>query len=158
MVGGRKGVQEVAGKLAEAAKAAIGWADNNGIAFDEGKTEAALFKRKGRGRRAPVSIQVGNKSVPFNPEATRWLGVWLGSQLTLKDHHAIRLKDGKKAMSRLRRLTGQMGLLPVNCRKVMTACIQSVAMFGSELWWKGDRVGGTMGRAEELQKVVHQQA
>ena len=48
-------------------------------------------------------------------------------------------------MGRLRRLTGQMGLSPANCRKVMTACIQSVAMFGSELWWKGDRVEGTIG-------------
>jgi len=32
----------------------------------------------------------------------------------------------------------------------MTACIQSTAMFGSELWWKGDHVTGTKGRAEEL--------
>jgi hypothetical protein len=58
----------------------------------------------------------------------------LDSQLTLKEHHAIRLKEGEKACGRLRRLTGQMGLALVNCRKVMTACIQSVAMFGSELW------------------------
>jgi len=110
---------------------------------------AALFRRKGQ----PLSarIQVGNKSVSFNSEATRWLGVWLDSQLALKEHHAIRLKEGKKAMERPRRLTGQMGLSPVNCRKVMTACMQSVAMFGSELWWKGDREVGTMGRADELQ-------
>jgi hypothetical protein len=72
----------------------------------------------------------------------------LDSQLTLKSHHAIRLKEGKKALGRLPRLTGQMGLAPVNCRKVMTACIQSVAMFGSELWWKGDRVEGTMERCQ----------
>jgi len=61
-------------------------------------------------------------------------------------------------MGCLRRLTGQMGLSPANCRKVMTACIQSVAMFGSELWWKGDRVDGIIGRAEELQKEVNKQA
>jgi hypothetical protein len=54
----------------------------------------------------------------------------LDSQLTLKEHHAIRLKEGRKAMGRLRWLTGQIGLSPVNCRKVMTACAQSVAMFG----------------------------
>jgi len=59
---------------------------------------------------------------------------------------------------RLRRLTGQIGLSPANCRGVMTACIQSVNMFGSELWWKGDQVRGTMGRAEELQLLVNQQA
>jgi hypothetical protein len=46
-------------------------------------------------------------------------------------------------MARLRRLPGQMGVSPANCRKVMTACAQSVAMFGSELWWKGDQVRGT---------------
>jgi hypothetical protein len=51
---------------------------------------------------------------------------------------------------RLRQLTGQMGLAPVNCRKVMTACIQSVAMFGAELWWRGDGAMGTKERATEL--------
>ena len=61
-------------------------------------------------------------------------------------------------MARLRRLTGQMRLSPANCRKVMTAYIQSVAMFGAELWWKGDHVTGTMGRAEDLQRLVNQQA
>jgi len=90
--------------------------------------------------------------------ATRWLGVWLDSQLTLRDHHATRVKEGHKAMARLRRLTGQMGLAPANCRKVMTACVQSVAMFGSELWWKGDHVRGTIGQADEVQLLVNQEA
>jgi hypothetical protein len=31
-------------------------------------------------------------------------------------------------------------------------------MFGSELWWKGEGVEGTIGRAEELQTVVNKQA
>jgi len=147
---------EVAAKLAEAAAAALDWAKNNGVAFDQGKTEAVLFRQK---KTAPTAtVWVGTSNIPFNTEATRWLGVWLDSQLTLKEHHAIRLKEGKKAMGRLRRLTGQMGLSPVNCRKVMTACVQSVAMFGSELWWKGDGVEGTKGRAEELQVAVNQQA
>jgi hypothetical protein len=67
-----EGSEEQEEKLAEAAKAAIRWADNNGIAFDERKTEASLFKRKGRP--SPASIQVGNKSVSFNLEVTHWLG------------------------------------------------------------------------------------
>jgi len=37
----------------------------------------------------------------------------------------------------------------------MTACIQSVAMFGSHLRWKGDHVTGTIGRADELQLLVN---
>jgi hypothetical protein len=39
----------------------------------------------------------------------------------------------------------------------MTACIQSVAMFGSELWWKGDQARGTIGQANQLQLLVSQE-
>ena len=102
--------------------------------FDYGKTEAAIFRRK----KTPHAVKVGTSTIPFNKEATHWLSVWIDSQLTLGSHHAIRLKNGRNAMAQLRRLTRQMGLSPANCRKEMTACIQSIAMFGSELWWKGD--------------------
>jgi len=39
----------------------------------------------------------------------------------------------------------------------MSACVQSVAMFGAELWWKGDLAQGTIGRANELQLLVNQE-
>jgi len=32
----------------------------------------------------------------------------------------------------------------------MTACIQSVTMFGSELWWKGGHTRGAIVQANEL--------
>jgi len=102
-------------------------------------------------------MKVGANTVQSDSEATRWLGLWLGFQLTLKDHRAIRLKSGKKAMARLRRLAGQMGRSPANCGKVMTACIQSAVMFGSELWRKGDHTRGTVGQANELQQLVNQE-
>jgi len=134
------------------------WAAGNGVAFDHGKTEAALFWRKKRKEtETEAKVKVGDKEIPFNKEATRWLGVWLDSQLTLKEHHATRLKSGRNAMTRLHRLTGKMGLFPMNCRRIMTACVQSVTMFGAELWWKGGNVRGTTGRAEELQLLVNQQ-
>ena len=154
-----KNDEEVAGKLSEAAAAATEWARKIGVAFDHGKTEAAMFWRKKRkGAEVKAKVKVGNTEVPFNKEVTWWLGVWLDSQLTLKEHHAARMKSGRNAMTRLRRLTEQMGLSPANCRRVMTACVQSVAMFGAELWWKGDNVRGTLGRAKELQVLVNQQA
>jgi hypothetical protein len=146
----------VAAKLAEAAAASVDWAKENGVAFDSGKTAAALFWKKKTALTA--TIRVGTSDIPFNTEATHWLSVWLDTQLMLKVHHAIRLKEGRKALGRLCRLTGRMGLSPVNCWKVMTAYIQSVAMFGSELWWKGDRVVGTIGRTEEVQKEGNKQA
>ena len=82
-----------------------------------------------------AKVMVGDNEVLFNKEATWWLGVWLDSQLTLKEHHATRLKNGRNALTRLHRLTGQLGLTPENCRKVITDCVQSVAMFRAELWW-----------------------
>jgi len=97
----------VTAKLSKAAAASIDWAASNGVAFDHGKTVAPTPSRSTKRRRAGL------------------LGVWLDSQLTLKNHHATRLKEGRKAMARLRRLAGQMGLSPTNCRKVMTACIRS---------------------------------
>ena len=103
-------------------------------------------------------MAVGANDVPFNKEATRWLGIWLDDQLSPKEHHAIRMKEGRKAMTRLRRLTGQIGLSPANCRKVMTACVQSTTMFGAELWWKGDYARGTQGRAEAIQRLANQEA
>ena len=50
------------------------------------------------------------------------------------------------------------GPFPRQLQKVMAACIQSVAMFGSELWWKGDQMRGTIGRADDMQLLVNQQA
>ena len=123
--------EAMASKLSEVATASIDWAARNGVAFGHRKTEAAIFRRK---KTTPmVTVKVGANTVPFNKEATRLLRIWLDSQLTLKDHHAIWLKDGKKAMARLHRLAGQVELSPANYRKDMTTCIQPVAMFGSEL-------------------------
>jgi len=42
-----------------------------------------------------------------------------------------------------------------NCRKVMTAGIQSIAMFGLELGWKGDLTWGTIGQANELRVLAN---
>jgi len=110
----------------------LAWAANNGVAFDHGKIEAALFRRKKTPSTA--TSKVGNLDVTFNREATRWLGIWLDSQLTPKlEHRAETMKRGRNTMNRLRRLTGQMGLSPVSCRKVVIVCFQLVAMYGSLL-------------------------
>jgi len=61
-------------------------------------------------------------------------------------------------MAWLRWLAGQMGVPSANRRKATAARIQSVAMFGSELWWKGDQTQGTSGQANELQLLVDREA
>jgi len=40
----------------------------------------------------------------------------------------------------------------------VTACTQSVAMFGSESWWKGNHVQRAIGQSDGLQLLVNQEA
>jgi len=82
----------------------LDWANDNGVVLDKGKMEGVLFWKENGAR--TDTIRVGTSDIPFNSEATHWLGVWLDSQLTLKEHHAVRLKEGRKSMEWLRRLTG----------------------------------------------------
>jgi len=65
-------VEEVTAKLEACAAAAGEWSQANAVCFDEGRTEAVLF-RKGRKEMPARKIQVGNHRVAYNKEATRWL-------------------------------------------------------------------------------------
>ncbi|HUC21058.1 MAG TPA: hypothetical protein VMR98_06250, partial [Candidatus Polarisedimenticolaceae bacterium] len=67
---GGKTENEVACSLERAAEASLTWAANNGIAFDHGKTEAALFGRKqspphgaGEGRKQDGPLQQGSDTM-----------------------------------------------------------------------------------------------
>jgi len=101
-------------------------------------------------------IQVGNHRVAYNKEATRWLGVYLDSSLTLKEHHRTRMRKARQAEGRLRRLTGQFGLAPEHCRRIQVACVQASALFDSELWWTNGR--GVKGQANDIHLMVSRQA
>jgi len=148
---------EVARKLTNAATYAVEWASENAVAFDVDKTEAMLLTRKHK-IEWNTEIQVDGQTVKFNKQATRWLGIWIDSSLSLKDHHQAMMKKARNAQQRMRRLTGRMGLVPENVRRTQVACVQAVAMYGSELWWKGENENGTIGRANDLQILVNQQA
>jgi len=109
--------EAVAAELSKASAASITWAAENGVAFDQSKTEAALFRRKKK--RSEAKVRVGDNEVPSNKHVTQWLGVWLDSQLKLWHHQEVRMKEATKTLARLQRLTGRMGLSPSNCRRVI---------------------------------------
>jgi hypothetical protein len=98
-------VDEVCRKLQLAGEVAIEWGAANGVQFNPGKTEAALFTRQ-RGRILQDQVQrarlpIGGKEVIFNQTATRWLGILLDAGLTLKAHYQGRLQQAKKAEARV---------------------------------------------------------
>ncbi|KAJ5453717.1 uncharacterized protein N7458_004673 [Penicillium daleae] len=150
-------VQEACQKLQEAARVAIDWGESNLVQFEAKKTEAVLFTRK-RGQKLRSQIQrariiVGSHSVSFNPEATRWLGIWLDTGLTLKVHYQTRLRKARNAESRVRSLCRIQGLAPGLVHRIQVAAVQSVALYGAELWWRGqkDRLTG-------MQRMMNRQA
>ena len=59
-------------------------------------------------------------------------------------------------MGCIRRLTGQMGLCPAACKKVLLACVQASALYGAELWWDDRKGAGVKNRCDELQKLENQ--
>lgn len=63
------------------------WAGSNAVTFETSKTEAILFssKRKHYRAKAEKRIRVGAQAARFARDATRWLGVWLDSALTLRE-------------------------------------------------------------------------
>ena len=69
------------------------WASKNGVTFDHGKSEALLFSRERMGPTAAVTA--GSKEIPFNKEATRWLGIWLDVYLNLQDYQTVMMKKGR---------------------------------------------------------------
>jgi hypothetical protein len=88
-------VDEACQKLQLAGEIAIEWGAANGVQFDPGKTEAALFTRQ-RGKILKDQIQwarlpIRGKDVKFNQTVTQWLGILLDAGLTLKAHYQGRL-------------------------------------------------------------------
>jgi len=146
--------KETTEALGKAAEAALEWAGRNGVKFDHAKTEAMFLSK--RRRKPSESVRVGDHDIPFNKHATRWLGVWIDSKMTLKEHHSARMKKARRAMGCIRRLTGQMGLCPAACKKVLVACMQASALYGAELWWDDRKGAGVKNRRDELQRLEDQ--
>jgi len=149
-----KSEKETAEALGKVAEAALGWAGRNGVKFDHAKTEAMFLSK--RRRKPSESVRVGDHDIPFNRHATRWLGVWIDSKMTLKEYHSARMKKARRAMGCIRRLTGKMGLCPAACKKALVACVQASALYGAELWWDDRNRAGVKNRCDELQKLENQ--
>jgi hypothetical protein len=139
-------VNQVVTTLEGCAAKSIEWASRRGLQFDTAKTEAALFTRR-RGHKKylrpklTAKIRVGDRFIRFNRQATRWLGVWMDAHLTLNEHHNRFMKQASAAEARLRTLTKPCGVVPGSVRAVQVACVQAVALYGSELWWDPNEAG-----------------
>jgi len=109
-------------------------------------------RRKNKEPKMMARIRVRDHELQYNKEATRWLGVWLDDMLTLNDHTKKTLAKVRKVQNRVKSLMTKKGLSSEGCQKIQVAAVQAVALYGSELWWRGQE-----NRAQEVQKLLNEQ-
>ena len=149
-------VNQVVRILERCASQSIEWASRQGLQSDTAKTQGRRFtcrqghKRHLRPKLTP-KIKVGNGFVQFNEQVTGWLGVWMVAHLMFKEHHNRCLMKACIVEARLRTLTKPYVVVPESVRAIQVACIQVVALYGSELWWDPKEVG----RRDDLQLLLN---
>ena len=131
-------VKEIANALGKVGNLVVEWRRRNAVTYDMAKTELVLFFRA-RQRRLnqqlrETTVLVGGEKIKFKKDATRWLGIWLDSQLKFTAHINERLTKAKTAEIQVKRLSGTYGLAPGPVRRIQIAAVQSVALYGAELW------------------------
>jgi hypothetical protein len=72
--------------------------------------------------------------------------------LTLNDHTKKTFAKARRAQNRVRSLMTKKGLSPEGCQRIQIAAVQAVALYGAELWWKGQK-----NKAQEVQKILNEQ-
>ncbi|KAI7712086.1 hypothetical protein KC353_g8529 [Hortaea werneckii] len=149
-------VEEGARKLEHIARDAIQWGSDNKADFEVSKTEVLVFSRR-RGilqATKDAAIRIGEQTFAVKQEATKWLGFWLDSKLSFKTHFENRIASAKGALQRVSSLSRSNGGLSADLmRRVVVAAVTSVALYGSEIWWRGQK-----DRVKKVQLLLNSQA
>ena len=124
--------------LEACARESILWGEQNAVRFEELKTEALLLSKK-RGVREENGVQVGTRRIPFAREATRWLGMWLDSSLSLRESKRRVLSRARRADTAVQKMVGKYGIPPASARNLQQALIHGTLLYAAELSWAGTK-------------------
>ena len=109
------------------------------IEFEIDKTELLYASRK----REPIqqSINVGKETI-HPSKLVRWLGFFLDSKLSYREHVQRKVAAAQQAFYRLQRLGNtQRGLSMQATRLLYIACVASIADYGTQAWWGKGKKG-----------------
>lgn len=76
----------------------------------------------------------------------------MDSALTFRTHKDVHEQKARRAEARLRSIVSKNGLSPGLVRKIQIAAVQSVALYGAELWWHNQKTW-----EQSIQKLVNRQ-
>ena len=143
MGGGGADLGDVVEKLERCTAASLEWARDNAVRCEESKTEAILFSKRRKHKRCRWEIRMGANRVRFNPESTRWLGIWLDASLNLAENRRRRIGNTRQVEARLRRIVNQYGVPPAAARNLqaarnlLAAIVEGTVLYATELTWNG---------------------
>jgi hypothetical protein len=149
-------LEDGTGQLERIARDAIQWGTENKVEFEVSKTEVLIFSRRRKILQAAklAAVRIGQQTSPIKQEATRWLGFWLDQKPSFKTHFENRMASANGALQRVSSLSRSNGGLSVKLmRRVVIAAVTSVAMYGSEIWWRGQK-----DRLHKVQLLLNSQA
>jgi hypothetical protein len=149
-------LEEGTKELEEVAQHAIEWGTENKVEFEVSKTEVILFSKRRKVLQdvREAGVQVREQVFSINRGATKWLGFWLNPKLSFKTHSEKRLASAKGALQRVAGLSRRNGGLSISLmRRVVLATVSSIALYGAEVWWRGQK-----DRQRSLQLLLNSQA
>ena len=80
-------------------------------------------------------------------------GVWLDSQLKFTSHINERVRRARTAEIQIRGLTKIYDLVPGLVRRIQPSVVQSTALYGAEVWWRGQK-----NHERTIQQIINRQA
>lgn len=78
---------------------------------------------------------MGPQTIPFNRKATRWLGAWLDSRLSFREHSERGAERARRAEGGLRSIVTRHGVPPIAARRLQEARVSSTLLYGAEVTW-----------------------
>ena len=95
-------------------------------------------------------MAMGDQTIHFSREATRWQGIWLDSTLTLVKDRRRQTSKTRQAEARLRRVVSTYGVSLPAARNLQMATAQGTILYASEPTWSGG-----VGAEGECQRAIN---
>ena len=97
-------------------------------------------------------VTLPNGTIITPSDVQRWLGIWLDRKLSWKEHIKRKSTSAMRVFMSISRLANtEKGLSQSVLRQLYQSCITTVADFGSEIWWNGQK-----SQSNPLQKIQNQ--
>src|SRR5947207_8119168 len=139
LVASSETIEENCLMLENAAEKLLQLQNQNNIQFDMKKIELIHFHTKRSIDNSNFPVTIRNNQMQFK-NLIRWLGVWLDSKLSFKEHVKIKISAATRIFHQIVKLFNTERCLSFQAmRQLYIACITSVADYEVSIWWNNQK-------------------